>query len=757
MEADRSGGGPNPNSGGGGSGAGRNPNGPKAAPAAAAGAMPGSSQARDLQDGDSGMTLPGILHFIQYEWGRFQAEKYRWEAERDELRAQVAFLQGERKGQENMKQDLVRRIKMLEYALKQERAKHQKLKTGNDQSPGDKKPETEADQLPNGPAESDSEPANQMSWKEGRQLLRNPLVLYHWLGYSDTILDMRSKRVRSLLGRSSPEANGPPPSEISPEPEPRAGGESMLVRQIEEQIKRNAGQESSKERLGGSVLDKIPFLHGCEDDDEDDSDEEDDFQGMATDCIDSPRKNKKSRVKMASEPMTTDLDPEDEEDEDDSEDALSEFDFLGSGEDGEGAGEARISGDGRELENRRNKLQGMMSDFPPKPTPPPSVSGQARPGEGGALGFSSDVFIMDAVGGGDMNLGELADLTVANDNDLSMDMQDNREEFKKTWNPRFTLRSHFDAIRALTFHPSQAVLLTASEDGTLKLWNLNKAMHSKKNAALDVEPIYTFRAHSGAVLSLTMGEDGESSYSGGLDGTVRCWKMPDLNVDPYDNYDPGIESSVLAGHEDSVWGLTYSEVHHRLASCSADGTIRIWDPQNSAPCLSVFNKEREHGTPTSVAFVATDPNQVVVSFDGGETLLYDLNTEQSITALETETKDGSELINCVVSHPSEPISVTAHENRTIRFLDNKTGKVVHSMVAHLDAVTCLTTDPKGTYLISGSHDCSVRLWMLDNRTCVQEITAHRKKHDEAIHDVAFHSSQPFIASAGADALAKIFV
>lgn len=63
---------------------------------------------------------------------------------------------------------------------------------------------------------------------------------------------------------------------------------------------------------------------------------------------------------------------------------------------------------------------------------------------------------------------------------------------------------------------------------------------------------------------------------------------------------------------------------------------------------------------------------------------------------------------------------------------------------------CLCVPPTG-------HDCSVRLWMLDNRTCVQEITAHRKKHDEAIHDVAFHASQPFIASAGADALAKIFV
>uniref|UniRef100_A0A6Q2XNW2 Striatin N-terminal domain-containing protein n=1 Tax=Esox lucius TaxID=8010 RepID=A0A6Q2XNW2_ESOLU len=639
MEAERSGGvtgGTNQNSGG--SGVGRNPNGPKsvlgqatttaaAAAAAAAGPMAGSSLPREPQDGDAGLSLPGILHFIQFEWGRFQAEKYRWEAERDELRAQVAFLQGERKGQENMKQDLVRRIKMLEFALKQERSKHQKLKTGCDLSPGEKKPDTEAElgALSLSPRKR-TKPTNQMSWKEGRQLLRKYL---EEVGYSDTILDMRSKRVRSLLGRSSPEANGPPAGEQqpSPDPEPLSGGKSLLVRQIEEQIKR------------------------CE----------------------------PPHLSMGTEPMTTDLDPDDEEDEDDSEDALSEFDFLGSGEEGEGAGEARISGDGREL--------------------------------------------------------------------------DNQEEFKKTWNPRFTLRSHFDAIRGLTFHPSQAVLLTASEDGTLKLWNLNKAMHSKKNAALDVEPIYTFRAHSGAVLSLAMGVDGDSCFSGGLDGTVRCWKIPDLNVDPYDNY----ESSVLSGHDDSVWGLTYSASHHRLASCSADGTVRIWDPQNSSPCLSVFNKEKEHGTPTSVAFVNSDPDRAVVSFDRGETLLYDLNTEQIVMALETGTKDGSELINCVVSHPSEPISITAHENRTIRYLDNKTGKVIHSMVAHLDAVTCLTTDPKGTYLISGSHDCSVRLWMLDNRTCVQEITAHRKKHDEAIHDVAFHPSQPFIASAGADALAKIFV
>lgn len=42
---------------------------------------------------------------------------------------------------------------------------------------------------------------------------------------------------------------------------------------------------------------------------------------------------------------------EDEDDDEDSEDALSEFDFLGSGENGEGAGDARRAGDGNELGN----------------------------------------------------------------------------------------------------------------------------------------------------------------------------------------------------------------------------------------------------------------------------------------------------------------------------------------------------------------------------------------------------------------------
>lgn len=55
------------------------------------------------------------------------------------------------------------------------------------------------------------------------------------------------------------------------------------------------------------------------------------------------------------------------------------------------------------------------------------------------------------------------------------------------------------------------------------------------------------------------------------------------------------------------------------------------------------------------------------------------------------------------------------------------------------------------------HDCSVRLWLFEEKACIQEITSHRKKSDEGIFAVAFHPGLSHFATAGADGLAKVFV
>lgn len=88
---------------------------------------------------------------------------------------------------------------MLEYALKQERAKYHKLKYGVDLNQGDMKPPTLEDGDIVDP-QSDSDlphPTNHPSWRQGRQLLRQYL---QEIGYTDRIIDVRNTRVRALLG-----------------------------------------------------------------------------------------------------------------------------------------------------------------------------------------------------------------------------------------------------------------------------------------------------------------------------------------------------------------------------------------------------------------------------------------------------------------------------------------------------------------------------------------------------------------------------
>ncbi|XP_074845783.1 striatin isoform X3 [Carettochelys insculpta] len=718
--------------------------------AATGGSLPAAAPA-PVSAARAQYSVPGILHFLQHEWSRFEAERAEWEAERAELQAQIAFLQGERKGQENLKKDLVRRIKMLEYALKQERGKYHKLKYGTELNQGDMKPPN-YDSDEGNETEVQPQQNSQLIWKQGRQLLRQYL---QEVGYTDTILDVKSKRVRALLGL---------PNDSSDRENDR--NQVSMVNGTEAEIKENAMIGKPELTDSASLLETFKFLENAAADFSDEEEDED-IEGKEKTIIDTSTMVRRRVVSDSSEDRDT-------------EEALKEFDFLVASD--EGDGESRSSGDGTDWGPNRSKLQDMLAnlrDVDDLPSLQPSVASPSRPSssrlieqeinrtdEVEALTFpptTGKSFIMgaDEALESELGLGELAGLTVANEADsLTYDIANNKDALRKTWNPKFTLRSHFDGIRGLAFHPAEPVLITASEDHTLKMWNLQKTAPAKKSASLDVEPIYTFRAHSGPVLCVVMSSNGEQCYSGGTDGLIQAWNTTNPNIDPYDSYDPSVLRGALVGHTDAVWGLVYSGTHQRLLSCSADGTIRLWKTSEIAPALNIFNDNKEMGIPSSIDLVSSDPSHMVASFTSGHTCLFNMETRQRILNLESNidsTTSSSCQINRVVSHPTLPISITAHEDRHIKFYDNNTGKLIHAMVAHLDAVTSLAVDPNGLYLMSGSHDCSIRLWNLESKTCIQEFTAHRKKFDESIHDVAFHPSKCYIASAGADALAKVFV
>lgn len=80
-----------------------------------------------------------------------------------------------------------------------------------------------------------------------------------------------------------------------------------------------------------------------------------------------------------------------------------------------------------------------------------------------------------------------------------------------------------------------------------------------------------------------MGSNSEYCYSGGADARIHSWKIPDLNVDPYDGY--GEDGSLLrpAAPLRVRWSLFVPSVPARAWQCGGEGEGSSVRPQPGEP------------------------------------------------------------------------------------------------------------------------------------------------------------------------------
>jgi striatin 1/3/4 len=71
--------------------------------------------------------FPSVINFLQKEYRKTESERELWELERSEYRSNISTLESFKKSQEKVQYDLLRRIKMLEFALKTERTRNRLL------------------------------------------------------------------------------------------------------------------------------------------------------------------------------------------------------------------------------------------------------------------------------------------------------------------------------------------------------------------------------------------------------------------------------------------------------------------------------------------------------------------------------------------------------------------------------------------------------------------------------------------------------
>ncbi|KAI8140171.1 WD40-repeat-containing domain protein [Fennellomyces sp. T-0311] len=715
-------------------------------------------------------SLPGVLHYLQVEWRRFERERNEWTIERAQMKARIALLEGERRGIEQLKLDLMKRVKMLEYALRQERKKY--LAANNKQHRLDNV-DVDSPNAPSSPvvksaeiAKEDPKPVSTgsqnkaespgvKSRERSRHALKACLDEISYLTAMPTKFPLLPSLTTETMLRTN--TSGSPsmrqvPSSSSSDYSSNASPElSNSATADTIRVKERRGKQGSKR--------SNPFLNKKD-----------------SNVLHLLKERKKERrlSKTHSFQESADDEPMPSIRPEQVPANVDEVAVLDNAKDEANGDDVELDADDTSLDEnallvrKRKRSKEMQEKYNLSEEKVQKMLKSARKGVRRTERPSSPEPQED----GEYSLkGNLDPAQIGDIDGVGKKQQE--QEQPKMWKPRVTIKGHLDSVRAVSFHPKEMIVASGSHDGTVKIWNLRRSIGRdgnpvRKTAYEEADPTISYRGHNHIVTQVAISAEQNRVYSSSLDSTIRVWRLPSEGHGLFAPVDPSLSMATYVGHTDAIWDFKLFPIAREdsclLASASADGTVKLWDTQTSGQLLkssltydgvlTESDYRRDLPTPTSLDFCHTDLTKLAVSFSNADIRIYDIETGQVVTTLQgsNDSYDGSvgTQINKIVAHPTMPLIVSGHEDRQIKFYDLKSGTCTFSMSAHLDAVSCLDIDPSGMALVSGGHDSSIRLWDISmSKTCMQEFSAHRRKGHEGVLSVQYHKTFPWMMSAGA--------
>ncbi|MBI1877295.1 MAG: protein kinase [Chloroflexi bacterium] len=342
-----------------------------------------------------------------------------------------------------------------------------------------------------------------------------------------------------------------------------------------------------------------------------------------------------------------------------------------------------------------------------------------------------------------------------------------------------TLSGHSDYVEAVAFSPDGTQLATASSDGTAKIWD----------ATPDRE-LLTLAGHTDAIGSIAFSPDGTRLVTASGDGTAKVWDAatgrelltltghtknvniggvifsPDgtrLATASQDNtakvWDAitGRELFTLTGHTDGVVGVAFSPDGTRLATASQDNTAKIWD---TATRRELFTLTGHTNVIWEVAF-SPDGTRLATASEDNTAKVWDAATGRELLTLTGHT----EMVGGIAFSPDGTRLATSSHDNTAKIWDAATGRELFTLTGHTDWVVNVAFSPKcislpgviteqcSTHLATVSLDGTAKIW---DATTGQELYT-LTGNGEPIYDVVFSPDGRYLATAGADGAARIYV
>ncbi|KAI9714336.1 MAG: SCF ubiquitin ligase complex subunit cdc4 [Bogoriella megaspora] len=219
----------------------------------------------------------------------------------------------------------------------------------------------------------------------------------------------------------------------------------------------------------------------------------------------------------------------------------------------------------------------------------------------------------------------------------------------------------------------------------------------------------------------------------------------DTHINVYDTKTGALRCR-LEGHEGGVWALEYEG--NTLVSGSTDRSVRIWDIEKGK-CTQVFQGH----TSTVRCLQILKPTEIGKDIDGTpimmpkETLIITGSRDSSLRVWKLPQKgqasiiqagppandhDNPYFVRALTGHHHSVRAIAAHGDTlvsgsydcTVRVWRISSGELVHRLQGHSQKVYSVVLDYSRGRCISGSMDNQVKVWSLETGTCLFNLDGH---------------------------------
>ena len=236
------------------------------------------------------------------------------------------------------------------------------------------------------------------------------------------------------------------------------------------------------------------------------------------------------------------------------------------------------------------------------------------------------------------------------------------------------------------------------------------------------------RGHEKEVLGIAISQDGLRCASCSVDGTVRMW---DLTT--------GTQVATCEGHKDWVWGVTMTADGRLVASCGKDHSARIWSFEGELKQVI-----QHKGEVLGVAL--TSDHKLLVTGQGKSVFVWQVRNGSKVVELKKHT----DLVRGVSVSENGHRIASGSKDKTVIVWDAANASALFILKGHTAVVRSVHITAAG--VISCSSDKTVRLWNAASGKCVATLYGH----GDDVRDVCMNANASMAVSCSFDQTVRVW-